>query len=59
MMKSHQNLVWGHSALARACTSQRENAGIEAVEEEVEEVGDGGEDDLKVDLRRVRGKILR
>ena len=66
-MKSHQNSVWGHSAHARACTSQREKFGSsEAVEEEdmdeeveVEEVGDGGEDDLEVESRRSKGKSPR
>ena len=53
-MKSHQNSVWGHSAHARACTSQREKLGRseaveeEDVDEEVVKVGDGGEDDLEV-----------
>ena len=67
MMICHQNSVRGQCALARACTSQREEAFIEAVEvdvdeevdEEVIEVGVEAEDDLEVEARRERGKSPR
>ena len=65
MMMSRHSSVWGQCVLARACTSQREEAFIEAVDEEVivdevmEEVGDGVEDDLEVEARRGRGKKPR